>query len=132
MTRPGRAASVAALASLPVLPLGWFVALQALPAWIPVTYLAYFLVVIAVPGTLFWRRLTGGTGWFAVDAVLGTTFGVACEALIYPLGRWLDVPLAALVMPAFALGIFLALPRKRPVERITPWWAVAGVMVSVG
>ena len=132
MSRPGRAASVAALASLPVLPLGWFVALQALPAWIPATYLAYFLVVIAVPGTLFWRRLTGGTGWFAVDAVLGTTFGLACEALIYPLGRWLDVPLAALVMPAFALGIFLALPRKRPAERITPWWAVAGVMVSVG
>ncbi len=104
MSKGGRAAVIAALASVPVLPLGWFIGLQAQPAWIPAAYLGYLLVVIAIPGTLFWRKLTGGTGWFAVDAVLGTTFGLACEALIYPLGRWLDIPLLALVMPALALG----------------------------
>lgn len=132
MTRPGRATSVAALASLPVLPLGWFVALQAHPVWIPAAYLGYLLVVIAIPGTVFWRRLTGGSGWFAVDAVLGTTFGLAAEALIYPVGRWLDVPLAALILPALAIGVSLALPGKQLTERPIPWWAVAGVMVSVG
>ncbi|WP_112241455.1 hypothetical protein [Kribbella monticola] len=132
MNKGGRAAVIAALASVPVLPLGWFAGLQAQPAWMPAAYLGYLLFVIAVPGTLFWRRLTGGTGWFAVDAVLGTTFGLACEALIYPLGRWLDIPLLALVMPALALGMVLALPRRKETDRPTPWWAVAGVMVSVG
>ena len=132
MSRAGRVTGLAALASLPVLPLGWFAGLQAQPAWIPAAYLGYLLVVIAIPGTMFWRRLTGGSGWFLVDAVLGTTFGLACEALIYPLGRWLDLPLIALVMPALALGLFLALPRKLRDDRTTPWWAVAGVMVSAG
>jgi hypothetical protein len=132
MSKGGRAAVIAALASVPVLPLGWFVGLRAQAAWIPAAYLAYLLVVIAIPGTLFWRRLTGGTGWFAVDAVLGTTFGLACEALVYPLGRWLDIPMLALVLPALALGMVLALPRRKATDRPTPWWAVAGVMVSVG
>jgi hypothetical protein len=128
----GRATLVAPLASLPVLPLGWFAGLHAQSAWMPAAYLGYVVVVLSIPGTLFWRRLTGGCGWFAVDAVLGTTFGLACEALIYPLGRWLDVPLAALVLPALAIGVFIALPRPRITERSTPWWAVAGVMVAVG
>ncbi|MEU0095513.1 hypothetical protein [Kribbella sp. NPDC006257] len=132
MSKGGRAAVIAALASVPVLPLGWFAGLQAQDAWIPAAYLGYLLVVIAIPGTLFWRRLTGGTGWFAVDAVLGTTFGLACEALIYPLGRWLDIPLLALVMPALAFGMVIGLPRRKESDRPTPWWAVAGVMVSVG
>ncbi|ADB29638.1 hypothetical protein Kfla_0516 [Kribbella flavida DSM 17836] len=132
MSRGGRATTVAALASLPALPLGWFVALQAHPAWIPAAYLGYLLVVIAVPGTMLWRRLTGGTGWFVVDAALGTTFGLACEALVYPLGRWLDVPMVALVLPALALGLALAVPAKTRPSRPTPWWAVAGVMVSTG
>ena len=82
MTRSGTASRVAALASLPALPLCWFLALRAHPAWVALAYLAYLLVVIAVPGTLLWRRLTGGTGWFAVDAVLGTGFGLGLERTI--------------------------------------------------
>ncbi|GAB3814089.1 hypothetical protein [Kribbella italica] len=132
MSRPGRAMSVAALASVPVLPLGWFVGLQAHQPWVAAAYLSYFLLVLVIPGTMFWRRLTGGSGWFAVDAVLGTTFGLACEVLIYPLGRWLDIPLAALVMPALALGLFLALPGRTRSTKPTPWWSVAGVMVVAG
>jgi hypothetical protein len=127
-----RATVVGALASLPVLPLGWFAGLHAQPAWMPAAYLGYGVVVLALPGTLFWRRLTGGTGWLAVDAVLGTTFGMACEAVIYPLGRWLDVPLAALILPALAIGVFFAFRRPKTTEQPVPWWAVAGVMVSVG
>lgn len=132
MTGSGRASSVAALVSLPVLPIGWFLALQAHPAWIPAAYLGYLLAVIAVPGTIFWRRLTGGSGWRAVDCVLGTTFGLALEVLIYPVGRWLDVPIAALILPALAIGVSLALPRRQITERTTPWFAVAGVMVVIG
>lgn len=132
MTRSGTASRVAALTSLPALPLCWFVALHAHPAWVALAYLAYLLVVISAPGTLLWRRLTGGSDWFAVDAVLGTGFGLALEAMIYPLGRWLDIPQLSLVLPALALGMVLALPRNRPEGRPMPWWAVTGVMVSVG
>ena len=132
MTRSGTASRVAALASLPALPLCWFLALRAHPAWVALAYLAYLLVVIAVPGTLLWRRLTGGTGWFAVDAVLGTGFGLGLEVLIYPLGRWLDRPMLPVVLPALAIGVVLALPRNRSKARPMPWWAVTGVMVSIG
>ncbi len=124
--------SVAGLVSLPVLPLAWFVGLQEHPVWMPIAYLAYFLVVIAIPGTMFWRRLTGGTGWFAVDAVLGTAFGLAVEALVYPVGMLFSMPFAALLMPALAVGMIRALPRTPRAQRPTPWWATAGVMVAVG
>jgi hypothetical protein len=99
---------------------------------VALAYLAYLLVVISAPGTLLWRRMTGGSGWLAVDAVLGTGFGLGLEALIYPLGRWLDIPQLPLVLPALAVGMVLALPRNRSEPRPMPWWAMTGVMVSVG
>jgi hypothetical protein len=127
-----RGRRLAAVASLPVLPVAWFVALQDHPIWMPAAYLGYLLVVIVVPGTMFWRRLTGGTGWFAADVVLGTSFGLAVEALVYPIGMVFGLPFAALLMPALALGMWRALPRRTLTERPTPWWATAGVMVAVG
>ncbi len=120
------------MASLPVVPLAWFVALQEHPPWMPGAYLGYLLVVIAVPGTMFWRRLTGGTGWFAADAILGTAFGLAIEALLYPIGMFFDMPFAALLMPALAFGMVRAFPQRKLSERPTPWWATAGAMVAVG
>ncbi|MFI5692057.1 hypothetical protein ACIA58_09485 [Kribbella sp. NPDC051586] len=123
---------IAAVASLPVLPLAWFVALQEHPPWMPAAYLGYLLVVIVVPGTMFWRRLTGGVGWFSADVVLGTAFGLAVEALVYPIGMLFNMPFAALLMPALALGVWRALPRRKLVERPTPWWSMAGAMVAVG
>lgn len=120
------------MVSLPVLPLAWFVALQEHPPWMPAAYLGYLLVVVVVPGTMFWRRLTGGSGWFTADVVLGTAFGLAVEALIYPLGMLFRMPFAALLMPALAVGVWRALPRPKLPERPTPWWATAGVMVAVG
>ncbi|WP_433164883.1 hypothetical protein [Kribbella sp. CA-247076] len=129
---PGSGARLAALVSLPVLPLAWFVGLQEHPPWMPGAYLGYLLVVIVVPGTMFWRRLTGGTGWFGADVVLGTAFGLAVEALFYPIGMVFSMPFAALVMPALAFGMYRALPRRKLPERPTPWWATAGAMVAVG
>ncbi|WP_433014290.1 hypothetical protein [Kribbella sp. CA-294648] len=123
---------LAAMVSLPVLPLAWFIALQDHAPWMAAAYLVYLVLVIAVPGTLFWRRLTGGTGWFTVDVALGTAFGLAVEALIYPIGRYFDIPLAALVMPALAMGVFRAIPKSTLPVKHTPWWAMAGVMVAVG
>ncbi len=120
------------MVTLPVLPLAWFVGLQEQPPWMPAAYLGYLLVVIVVPGTVFWRRLTGGTGWFTTDVVLGTAFGLAVAALLYPIGMVFSMPFAALVMPALAFGMYRALPRRKLPERPTPWWATAGVMVVVG
>ncbi|WP_432886229.1 hypothetical protein ACQPYH_03130 [Kribbella sp. CA-245084] len=128
----GRGKRIAALASLPVLPVAWFVALQEHPPWMPAAYLGYLLVVIVVPGTMFWRRLTGGVGWFSADIVLGTAFGLAVEALLYPIGMLFKMPFAALLMPALALGVWRALPRRKLPERPTPWWSIAGAMVAVG
>jgi hypothetical protein len=71
---------------------------------VALAYLAYLLVVVAAPGTLLWRRLTGGSGWFAVDAVLGTGFGLGLEVLIYPLGRWLDIRFCRLSCPPWPLA----------------------------
>ncbi|MEU4288937.1 hypothetical protein AB0E63_12010 [Kribbella sp. NPDC026596] len=120
------------MVSLPVLPLAWFVALQEQPPWMTGAYLGYLVIVVAVPGTIFWRRLTGGSGWFTADVVLGTAFGLAVEALLYPIGMLFAMPLAALLMPALAFGVWRTLPRRRLSERPTPWWATAGVMVAVG
>ncbi|MEU8226114.1 hypothetical protein [Kribbella sp. NPDC048915] len=127
-----RARRTAAWASLPVLPLAWFVALQEHPLWMPAAYLGYLLIVVVVPGTMFWRRLTGGTGWFSADIALGTAFGLAVEALLYPLGMLFSMPFAALLMPALAFGMWRALPRRRLSEQPTPWWSAAATMVVVG
>jgi hypothetical protein len=115
-----------------VLPIAWFVALQEHPPWMPAAYLGYLLIVIVVPGTMFWRRLTGGVGWLFADVVLGTAFGLAVEALIYPLGMLFGMPFAALLMPALAFGMWRALPRRKLPERPTPWWSMAGMMLAVG
>ncbi|WP_427886478.1 hypothetical protein ACQHIV_27545 [Kribbella sp. GL6] len=128
----GRGKLTAAMVTLPVLPIAWFVALQEHPVWMPAAYLGYLLVVIVIPGTMFWRRLTGGVGWRAADVVLGTAFGMAAEALLYPLGMLFKMPFAALLMPALAFGMWRALPRAKLPERPTPWWSTAGVMVAVG
>ncbi|WP_350279433.1 hypothetical protein [Kribbella sp. HUAS MG21] len=133
MTRAaGRGKRTAASVTLPVLPIAWFVALQEHPPWMPAAYLGYLLVVIVVPGTMFWRRLTGGVGWRSADVVLGTAFGLAVEALIYPLGMLFKMPFAAWLMPALALGMWRALPRPALPERPTPWWSMAGMMLAVG
>src|SRR5207244_7578452 len=96
MTRAAeRGKRTAALVTLPVLPIAWFVALQEQPPWMPAAYLGYLLLVIVVPGTMFWRRLTGGAGWLSADVILGTAFGLAVEALIYPIGMLFKMPFAA-------------------------------------
>ncbi|NIK54917.1 hypothetical protein [Kribbella shirazensis] len=128
----GRGQRTAALVTLPVLPIAWFVALQDHPPWMPAAYLAYLLVVIVVPGTMFWRRLTCGVGWKSADVVLGTAFGLAVEALVYPLGMLFKMPFAALLMPALAFGMWRALPRRTLPERPTPWWSMTGMMLAVG
>ncbi|GAA3147948.1 hypothetical protein JOF29_005484 [Kribbella aluminosa] len=128
----GRGKLTAAMVTLPVLPIAWFVALQEHPVWMPAAYLGYLLIVIVIPGTMFWRRLTGGAGWRSADIVLGTAFGLAAEALLYPLGMLFKLPFAALLMPALAFGMWRALPRHELPERPTPWWSTAGVMVAVG
>jgi hypothetical protein len=58
-------------------------------------------------------------------------FGLALECLVYLPGRWLDLPLLPLVLPALAVCVFFALPRTPTSRRSLPWWAMAGVMVSV-
>lgn len=95
-------------------------------------HVAYLVIVLGLPGTVFWRRLTGGSGWLTVDIFLGAICGVALECLLYPLGRWLGMPLLPLVMPLLAV-ILTAIPGKRPPRgRLLPWWSVAGVAAAVG
>ncbi|MFC0627671.1 hypothetical protein [Kribbella deserti] len=97
-----------------------------------VVHAAYVVIVLGLPGTMFWRRLTGGSGWLTVDIFLGACCGVALECLLYPLGRWLGMPLLPLVMPLVAV-ILTAIPGHRPPRgRLLPWWSIAGVAAAVG
>ena len=99
---------------------------------VALAYLAYLAGVLVLPGTVLWRRLTGGSGWLPVDVFLGTAFGVALECLVYPLGRWLGVPLLPLVIPVVALAVAWLWRRRGVPDRMLPWWAAAGVGVAAG
>jgi hypothetical protein len=119
--------TVIALAAMPGT---WMLGLSDISPLIPLVHLSYLILVLGLPGTICWRRLTGGSGWLAVDAVIGTTFGIALECLIYPLGRWLDIPQLPLVLPVLAV-LLAVLPSRRISDTRVGWWVFAGVAAAL-
>lgn len=84
----------------------WFAGLATQPVRSAAVYLAYVVVVIALPGVVLLRRLTGGLGWRYADIVLGAVFGLALEMPCYLLGRGIGLPRLPLVLPVVAAVVW--------------------------
>lgn len=83
----------------------WFGGLLTQPVRPAAAYLGYVVVVVAVPGVIGWRLLTGGSGWRFADLVLGTGFGLALSMPTYLIGRAVGVPVLPIVLPLIAAVI---------------------------
>ncbi|MGH3461588.1 MAG: hypothetical protein ACRDP9_08945 [Kribbellaceae bacterium] len=99
----------------------WFAGLAGQPLWTSAAYLAYLVAVVAYPGVVCWRRLTGGTGCRYADLVLGTSFGLAISMPVYLAGRWADLPALIALLPVVAAWIQWRSPRlARPEIPLPP------------
>lgn len=94
------------------------------------TFGAYLLVCLVVPGTLLWRAARGRAASLAEDLAPGLAVGYAVEVLGYLAGR------TVLVAPVAVLLAFVAVPRLRrfwrtgpDADRPPPGWLVATVAI---
>ncbi|NUO96719.1 MAG: hypothetical protein HOW59_02175, partial [Nonomuraea sp.] len=97
---------------------------------------AYVLLGLTVPGTLWWRALSGTPRSLAADVAAGTALGYALEVLTYIPARWLDVPYAYLAWAGATYLLFCTVPALRrhqaarggTVRAPLGWsWAMAGL-----
>lgn len=77
------------------------------------TFAAYVLLGLTLPGTLWWRALSGAPRSLPADLAAGTALGYALEVLAYIPARWLDVPHAHLAWVAATYLAFCAVPALR-------------------
>jgi hypothetical protein len=93
-----------------------------------VTFAAYALGAVVVPGTLVWRAARGGPSDLVTDVAAGTAVGYALEVAAYLPARAAGAPLLALALPAGIVVAFVAVPGLRRFwrgsgERVPAWWA---------
>jgi hypothetical protein len=90
---------------------------------------AYLALGIVLPGTLVWRALHRGPGWFPAEVAAGTAVGYAGEVFAYLPARAIGQPLLVLAWPIGVVAAFLAVPRlrrhwrSRSAERTPTRWA---------
>ena len=77
------------------------------------TFGAYSLFAVTVPGTLIWRAVQGRAGHLPLDVAFGTTAGFVVELPVYLLARQAGQPYAVLAWPVLTVLAFLAVPRLR-------------------
>jgi hypothetical protein len=92
-------------------------------------FTGYLVLGVTLPGTLVWRALNRGGGWFVADLAVGTVLGYAGEVATYLPSRLIGVPLLVLAWPVGTVAIFLAVPGLRRYWRSDPdrdrppiWW----------
>ncbi|BBH64165.1 hypothetical protein ACTI_08500 [Actinoplanes sp. OR16] len=78
-----------------------------------ITFAAYSLFCVTLPGTLIWRALQGRAGHLPLDAAFGTAAGFAVELPVYMLARQADQPYAVLAWPILTVVLFTAVPGLR-------------------
>ncbi|WP_433826742.1 hypothetical protein ACQP2E_32215 [Actinoplanes sp. CA-015351] len=78
-----------------------------------ITFAAYSLFCVTLPGTLIWRAVQGRSGFLPLDAAFGTTAGFAVELPVYMLARQADQPFAVLAWPIITIVAFIAVPQLR-------------------
>jgi hypothetical protein len=106
---------------------------------VSLTFLAYVLVGLTLPGMLVWRACHRDTRRpFVEDVCAGTAVGYGIEVLSYIPARAAGVPLLGVLGPLGVITAFLLIPVLRrhwrgssPAERAPVWWswALAGVVV---
>ncbi|MGK5683721.1 hypothetical protein [Actinoplanes sp. URMC 104] len=102
-------------------------------------YLAYFLVGVAVPGTLTYRALRGSRGNLPEDLGLGSAAGLVIVLTGWALAAATGLQALLPVWPLLVIAVFVAVPRLRRHWRITDprplpvrWsWMVAATLVVV-
>ncbi|NRQ34938.1 hypothetical protein HII36_24350 [Nonomuraea sp. NN258] len=129
------------------------------PGWVPVLLLAagtagvllhsgvpgrdlaafalYVGAGVLLPGTLLWRRLTGGGRTLPEDLAAGLALGYAVEVPVYLAARAAGLPMLVAAWPVAVVAAFAAAPGLRghwrgraSRERVPPWcsWALCGVV----
>ncbi|MEV0566728.1 hypothetical protein [Dactylosporangium sp. NPDC050588] len=73
----------------------------------------YLAAGIALPGTLWWRLLHRGGGFFVADVAAGLALGYVGEVFVYIGARLLGLPLLVLAWPIGTVAVFLLVPSLR-------------------
>jgi hypothetical protein len=104
----------------------------------------FSLLGVAIPGTLLWRRLHGGSHsagarFFGEDVAAGTVLGHVITVLAYILVRWLGHPLLVVGWPLITLAAFALVPALRTYWRVpssagrrVPLWCAWAVAALAG
>ena len=99
-------------------------------------FLVYLTLGVVLPGTLVWRALHRGGGWFTADVAAGAAVGYVGEVACYIVARWIGAPLLVLAWPIGTVLVFLVVPGLRRYWRGAPdaerqpaaWnWSVAAI-----
>jgi hypothetical protein len=73
----------------------------------------YLALGVTLPGTLWWRLLRGGPGWFVADLASGLVMGYIGEVFCYVPARLAGAPLLVLIFPIGTVALFAATPALR-------------------
>ncbi|MER7006894.1 hypothetical protein ABT297_28190 [Dactylosporangium sp. NPDC000555] len=98
-------------------PLLWY---YRVPPATTAIFVLYVALGVALPGTLWWRFLRGGAGWFAADAAAGLVVGYVGEVLTYVAARLIGAPLLVLAWPLGTAAAFLTIKSLRRYLRGAP------------
>ncbi|GAA0716823.1 hypothetical protein Drose_36860 [Dactylosporangium roseum] len=80
----------------------------------------YLALGITLPGTLWWRYLLRGRGWFVADVAAGLVLGYLGEVFCYVAARLLGQPLLVLAWPLATVTLFTTVPGLRRYWRSDP------------
>lgn len=78
-----------------------------------ITFTAYSLGCVTLPGTLIWRAVQGRAGYLPLDAAFGTATGFVVELPVYMLARQAGQPYAVLAWPILTIVAFAVVPALR-------------------
>jgi hypothetical protein len=95
----------------------WFYRVQ--PATTAI-FALYVTLGVILPGTLWWRFLRGGPGWFVADVAAGLVVGYVGEVFTYIVARLIGAPLLVLAWPLGTAAAFITIKSLRRYFRSSP------------
>ncbi|MFC4041560.1 hypothetical protein ACFO1B_24250 [Dactylosporangium siamense] len=88
----------------------WF---YEVPPTTTIVFTLHLALGVALPGTLWWRCLGRGGGFFVADVAAGLALGYIGEVFVYVGARLLGLPLLVLAWPVGTVAVFLSVPALR-------------------